>query len=132
MHEMSVAQNLLELLEEEARKQGAHRVTRLRVRIGELSGVEPELLRTAFQYLSPGTLAEGAVLELRIEPLEGQCQACGRVFRIENFTFLCPSCGSPAVRVIRGEGMYLESLEMEVEDARSSGDSGSQEHSIGQ
>ena len=121
---MSVAQNLLGLLEEEARRRGARRITRVRLRIGELSGIEPELLDTAFRYLSPGTLAEGARLDLQVEPLIGRCESCGKTFRIEGFAFLCPTCGSPKVRVLSGEGMILESIELEVEDGGSPGSSG--------
>ncbi len=117
MHEFSVAQSLLSLVEECVRRQRARRVTEVIVRVGVLSGVEPELLRTAFEALKEGTVAESARLVLETERLSVRCRECSAESEKEELSVLCPACGSPNTEVIRGEDLLLVSLEMEVDEA---------------
>jgi hydrogenase nickel insertion protein HypA len=64
MHEMSLCESILQICEDEARRQGFKRVTRVRLEIGRLSGAEPEAMRFSFDAVTRGSLAEGAVLEI--------------------------------------------------------------------
>jgi len=74
MHEMSIAKNLLGVIEQYAPANGGARVKVARLRIGELAGVVPESLRFCFQVISEGTVAEGAKLVIETTPLVGCCQ----------------------------------------------------------
>lgn len=115
MHEVTVCDSLLDMVEETARNHGARRVAVVRVRIGEISGVVPELLEHAFEILAPERkLTRKAVLALeRVRPL-AHCEACGQDFEPEEYIFICPACGSGRTRLLAGDELSLDRLEMEV------------------
>jgi hydrogenase nickel incorporation protein HypA/HybF len=112
MHELSLMAGLLRQIEEAALASGAGRVTAVSLKVGELAGVEPALLSGAFDLLAPGTVAEGASLDIEHVPLTAECESCGP-FRVERFRFRCPSCGGAGTRVVAGEDVILESLVVE-------------------
>lgn len=111
MHEYSLVSALVQRAEQEARTRQATAVTRVRVRIGVLAGVEPELLASAFTLCREGLL-EGASLEIKTAEAVWACPRCdaalpaGAVLR-------CPGCGLPA-RLVSGDELLLEQIEMEV------------------
>jgi hydrogenase nickel incorporation protein HypA/HybF len=112
MHEYSIVQALVERVALEARARRATAVHRLSVRIGELSGVEPDLLTTAYETFRAQTICDGAALDLRIIAARWECPGCGRVFgRGEVLT--CPDCDAPA-RLAAGDEIMLDRIEMEV------------------
>jgi len=112
VHEYSIVAALLERAEAEAQRLEASAVSRLTVAIGELSGVETGLLRSAFELARVGTPCAGAELSLRtVEPL-WSCRGCEREIRAGGI-LRCPECGSPA-RLVAGDEIVLESLELEV------------------
>lgn len=112
MHELSIARSLLHRVDEEARRHQASGVRRVRLRLGELSGVEPELLRSAFELLRAGTLCDSCDLAIERVAATWTCDTCG--VAIEPGSALrCPSCRRPASLTAGGE-MLLESLELEV------------------
>lgn len=112
MHEYSLVQALLERVDVEARRQQATAVHRVRVRIGELAGVEASLLRTAFTMARSGSACSEAELEVVPIPARWSCTRCdldverGRSLR-------CPRCGRPAA-LVEGGDLFLESVELEV------------------
>ena len=111
MHEYSLVSALVRRAEAEARTRRATAVTRLRVRIGALAGVEPELLASAFTLCREGLL-KGASLQIETAAAVWACPRCdatvpaGAVLR-------CPGCGLPA-RLVSGDELMLEQIEMEV------------------
>ena len=115
MHELSIVEALLDRVAAEAARHRATAVSRLRLRIGELSGVEPDLLATAFAMArQTSTLCAAAELEIVPEAVEWSCPRCERA--IERGAILaCPTCGSPA-RLSGGGEILLERIEMEVPD----------------
>lgn len=110
MHECTLMNTLLVRAESECRSAGATRVLAIRLLVGDFSGVEPFSLRSAFELLAPGTIAEGARLEIDRVPLCAECEACSRQFRVEAFQFLCPECRSGRTRILSGDELVLESL----------------------
>jgi hydrogenase nickel incorporation protein HypA/HybF len=105
---------MLRQVEDVAAHHPVGRVRSIRVRIGELSGVEPELLASAYDELVSDTPLRDAVLELQRVPLQGVCRHCGSRFRIERFNFRCGRCGSVDLTLSGGEEMLLESVIMEA------------------
>jgi len=111
MHEYSLVRALVDKVEQEARAHRATAVTRLKLRIGALAGVEPELLASAFTLCRAGLL-EGAALELERSETAWACPGCGDAIPA-GAPLQCPACALPA-RLVSGDELLLEQIEMEV------------------
>jgi len=107
MHEFSLVRALLSQVGDLLRAQGGEGVEAIRVELGPLSGVEPELLALAFEQSVGDTPCVGARLQLELVPLICQCDACRRRFEPVRFRFRCPTCGGVDVRVTSGEELRL-------------------------
>lgn len=116
MHEFSVVQSLMELIERYAQENNARKVTKVVLSIGVLSGIEPHLLELAFNTFKEGTIAEEASLVVEIEKLKIRCQECGRESEKEELNLLCPLCGSLSAQIVAGQDMLLKSLELESDN----------------
>ena len=114
MHEYSIVQSLIDLAEENAVKNGAKKVTKLEVKIGVLSGVEVQLLETAFDTFKEGTICEDAEFILNIQPVVIKCKNCGEESTLSKDEYICPKCQSGELEILDGEEMYLMSLELET------------------
>ena len=112
MHEYSIVMALLEQVEEQAQNHHAEGVHCVTVRIGELSGVEPDLLLTAFDVARPGTVCESAVLDIVLARARWSCADCACEFE-QLEALLCPSCGQ-ATRLVAGGDLVLERIQLEV------------------
>ena len=113
MHEMSLMESVLEIVEEEARKAGARRVKAVRLDIGELSHVEPEAMRFCFDAVVAGTIAAEAVLEIVRVPGEGWCLDCAKTVPLSERFGACPECGGHMVQMTAGDDMRVAELEVE-------------------
>jgi hydrogenase nickel incorporation protein HypA/HybF len=111
MHEYSLVRAMVDRVEQEARARKATAVSRLAVRIGSMSGVEPELFASAFTLCREGIVA-GAELELRRSEAAWACPACGAAIP-SGAVLRCASCDVPA-RLVSGDEILLEQIEMEV------------------
>jgi hydrogenase nickel incorporation protein HypA/HybF len=117
MHELSVAQRIVEIVEEQAAKAGLAKVTAIRLRIGGLTTVVPEALNFCFAFAAEGTPAAGAELVIEEVSAEAKCNSCGRTFQVTEAYFLvCPSCSSPDTALLRGQELDLMSIEGETEE----------------
>jgi hydrogenase nickel incorporation protein HypA/HybF len=105
-------QNALNQVLREARLAGASRVHEIRLRIGVLSGVVPDALQFAFEAITPGTAAEGALLTIEEVPARFWCAACRREFVSENLFAECPDCGHPSGELRAGRELELSSMEV--------------------
>jgi len=113
MHEYSIVDSLLELADKHAKENNANKVTKLEIKIGVLSGVEPELLKTAFDTFKEGTICEEAEFIMKIQPVIIRCKDCNQESTLQKDEYLCPKCNSTNLTIIDGEDMYLMSLELE-------------------
>ncbi|MGB6327305.1 MAG: hydrogenase maturation nickel metallochaperone HypA [Halarcobacter sp.] len=113
MHEYSIVQSLLESCEEHAKQNNSTNVTKVIIKIGVLSGVEPDLLQTAFDTFKEKTVCDKAEFIINRQKVIITCLSCNQESTLEKNEFLCPNCQSKEVKVIDGEDMYLMSLEME-------------------
>jgi hydrogenase nickel incorporation protein HypA/HybF len=114
MHELSVAQALVEQIEAIVREQHAASATALRVKIGPLSGVVPELLASAFTLAAAGSLAEQAAMELVDAPVRVRCQTCGAESEAAMNRLLCGACGDWHTQLLSGDELILESVELQM------------------
>lgn len=117
MHEISIAQSLIEAACEAAAEEGQVRVVRVLVRIGVLAGVVPEALQFSFALAAEGTACEGAVLV--IEPIRVQvfCSRCDAPRTLaDGYCLICPTCRAPTPQLIAGRELELVSLEI-LDDA---------------
>jgi hydrogenase nickel incorporation protein HypA/HybF len=117
MHELSIAESLLEIVEKAAAEHGVTRVRRLRIVIGALGNVIPEALEFAFEVAGRGTVADGARLDIVHVPVTVRCNACRAESELEDYAFVCLACGSVDVDVVRGNELYLDSIEADDEPA---------------
>lgn len=113
MHEMSLAEGVLQLMEDVARSQGFSRVKTVWLEIGRLAAVEPEAMRFCFDAVTHGSLAEGARLEIVNLPGQGWCMKCATTVPIEEQFGACPQCGSYQVQATGGTEMRVKELEVE-------------------
>lgn len=114
MHEYSLVQALVERVGAEAARRGALAVHRLTVRVGELSGVDPELLQVAYDTFREGTLCAKAPLVLERVPARWTCPRCGAAIP-RGAALRCAACGVPARLEDGGDALMLSQIEMEVE-----------------
>ena len=118
MHETGVATEVLRIARASVADRGAGRVTAVRLAVGDLAAVEPELLAFAWEALVAGTPEEGAALEIDWRPARQVCAACGDVAGRAPGTWLrlCPRCGG-ILRVTGGDDLDVLSVVFEEEDA---------------
>ena len=113
MHEMSIVQSLVAIVEEEMINNNARVLRSVRVKIGEMSGIVPEALSTCFEILTSKSDMKGAVLKMDIAPLVGYCQKCRKEFKVVQYKFLCPECNNSDIDIISGREMEIVELEVD-------------------
>ena len=113
MHELSIAEGVLRIVDAEAKKQGFTRVLRLRMKIGEYAGIIPDCLLEFFPIAAKGGPAEGAELVIETVPAAFRCPDCGYEGPVERREARCGVCGSTAIRMIAGRECYVEDLVVE-------------------
>ncbi len=112
MHEYSIVQSLLDACEENAKANNSTKVTKVVVKIGVMSGVEPELLKTAFDTFKEKTICEEAEFIMNIQSVVVYCNSCQKESTLKKLEYKCPSCESVDLKIIDGEDMYLMQLEL--------------------
>lgn len=113
MHELALTENIVDILEEEARKQGFSRVRVVRLRVGAFAHVEPEALSFCFDAVSRGSVAEGAELDIIRAPGEGWCLDCGKSVPLTERFGPCPDCRGRHVQMTSGDELRIEELEVD-------------------
>jgi len=116
MHELSIAQALVEQVEAAATKEHAQRVVRVVITVGALSGVDPEALRSLFPLVAEGTVTADA--ELVVEPVKARvrCRVCAREDAAETAFIRCTVCGSRDVELVAGRELHIKTVELEFDE----------------
>jgi hydrogenase nickel incorporation protein HypA/HybF len=112
MHEMSITLSMIDIVTEEMEKRGVERLERLRIRVGELTAVEPQSLLFCFEVCTKDTPLEGAQLDIEEVPLTGTCMDCNEEFHLEGFLSLCPRCEGGRIEKISGNELDIVSMEV--------------------
>lgn len=112
MHELSVCQGLMRQVDAIAQQHHAHRIDKIVLQVGPLSGVVPELIQAAFPFASAGTIAEQATLIIHTLPVRVHCQTCHAETDAEVNRLLCGKCGDWHTRLISGDELVLQSVEL--------------------
>jgi len=111
MHELAIAQNIIAIVEAEAKRQDFKKVVSIKLQIGELSGIVPECLYDFFPIASRDTVAESARITSEIIRAEVRCLSCGYEGKPDRG--LCPSCGGSDIKLIAGREFFVDSIEVE-------------------
>ncbi|GJM03018.1 MAG: putative hydrogenase nickel incorporation protein HypA 1 [Rhodomicrobium sp.] len=113
MHEMSICEGILQVLEAESQTKNFKVVKKVFVEIGPLSGVEVEALRFSFDVVMKGSLADTAVLEVIETDAKAWCMNCNEPVIIKQRFDDCPQCGSAQIQVTSGEELAIKELEVD-------------------
>lgn len=114
MHELSLTQNILDIVDEYAARHGFQVVHSLKLSFGRLSCIDPESLKFSFDVLSKGSKAEGARLDLEILPAVVYCFSCEKEFEVESYASACPQCHGQDILLCAGT-QELKLIEMDVD-----------------
>ncbi len=112
MHEMAIAEGILKIAFKYAEENHAAKISKITLKIGDMSGVEVEALKMSFEVLTKDTIAEGAELVINNIPVIAQCNKCGKEFQIKNYNFFCPECDGILI-LKSGRELQVESLDMD-------------------
>ena len=113
MHELSIANSILEAVRKERERLNGARVTKVGVRIGELAGVDPEALSFGFEILVKDSDLQPLALEIEFRARRHECSQCRHSFTVVDCQVDCPACGSKNTRCIGGDELELAYLEVE-------------------
>jgi len=113
MHELAITQSIFDIVLEQAEKTKARRVSKVNLVIGEMTGVVSDCVQFYFDFISKGTLAEGAALSFVMVPPKARCQGCDKLFELKEFERTCPSCGGNKLQIVAGKELFVESIEVE-------------------
>jgi hydrogenase nickel incorporation protein HypA/HybF len=112
VYEELLMRALVGRVESFAREHASAAVDNVCIRIGPLSGLEPQRLKTAFEQVATSPILAGARLMVQEAPLTQRCQDCGAVVQRQQPGFGCPACGSSKTVVLQGDSLLLESVEL--------------------
>lgn len=114
MHEITLCQNAVEIMQEFGQQNKARRITAVWMEVGAFSCVEPEALKFCFELACRETLADGCELYLDTPPAESWCHECQQDIRLVSpGVLICPQCGSHNLRVVADSGMKIKRIEIE-------------------
>lgn len=115
MHELPVTKSICDIVLRHAAANDAARVLSVQLEIGALSDLQNEWVQRYFDYLSRGTVAEGAELDIRKVPAVFSCNRCGERFAVNSLVeegIACGPCGAEDVTLVSGREYLVKSIEV--------------------
>lgn len=113
MHELSVAQSILNSLERLKSENGFEVLRRVKISVGRLSGVDAEALRFALESLRDTTLIGSAVLDIVETSIRIRCNACSMETDVRQFEFKCLGCGASDYDIVSGDSLEITEIEVD-------------------
>jgi len=111
MHELSIAQNIIEIVSQEMKSRQLKCVDTIALRIGALTCISPDALEFGFQAATVDTPLESTKLAIERLPVIGKCLSCGCEFEVEEYVFICPECSSRNLDITQGKEVEIAYLE---------------------
>ncbi|MGD9000882.1 MAG: hydrogenase maturation nickel metallochaperone HypA [Granulosicoccaceae bacterium] len=115
MHEFAICENLLKQVSGIVAEHNGSGVDSIHLQVGPLSGVVPELLRSAFPIAAANTVAAGAQLVIHQAPVRVHCQHCHAESEASPNRLLCAACGDWHTQLLSGDELLLERVELKTE-----------------
>lgn len=112
MHELGIAQNIVDAVMREMTERRLLSVTTIALRIGAMTDVDSDALSFGFQILTKETPLEQSQLRIERVPVRGRCGACRHDFEIAGYAFQCPACCSREVKLVSGTELDIAYLEI--------------------
>lgn len=112
MHEMSIAQSILDIIIPIAQREGAERITAVNVVAGELRAIVPLQLTFCFSLMAENTIASAAQLNLETIPVTAHCKGCGETFVVHDYQYVCPKCCGLDIEVTGGTDLRVVDIEV--------------------
>ncbi|RLB96212.1 MAG: hydrogenase maturation nickel metallochaperone HypA [Deltaproteobacteria bacterium] len=113
MHELSIAESLISIVEEEVARHSLQNVTSVKIKVGKLTAVQPEALSSCFELLTENSSLNGVWLDIEMLPIKGYCEDCRQHFELERPFLVCPKCQGWNVRMEGGHELYVDEIETE-------------------
>jgi len=112
MHELGIAQNILEIVQQSVPEEQAPLVKWIKMRVGPLSGIVADSLDFCFSVIIGDTKMSQARLAIEQAPIVSRCKSCMHEFKIEDLAFLCPVCKSANLELISGKELEIVEIEL--------------------
>ena len=116
MHELPITESILKIVLKHAKMNSARKVMAIHLQVGKLSDLEDEWIQRYFDYLSKGTVAQGAKLKIERTPIQLQCNLCATSYDVEIKNIsdaVCPDCGQKDSKLISGREYYIKDMEVQ-------------------
>jgi hydrogenase nickel incorporation protein HypA/HybF len=116
MHELPVTEGILQIVLKHAEMNSVQQVMAIHLQIGKLSDLEDEWIQRYFDYLSKGTIAQGAKLKIERKPIMVQCTACATSYKAEVAKLgdlICPACGEKSCTLLSGREYHIKDMEVQ-------------------
>lgn len=113
MHEMSIAEGIVDIVLTTMKDNQASVLHAVQVDVGMMSGVEPDALQFCWESVIRDTPAQGAQLSIHLVPVVGRCFDCGHMFDVKDYVFVCPKCGSRIVQTASGKELRVTSIDID-------------------
>jgi hydrogenase nickel incorporation protein HypA/HybF len=116
MHELPITESILKIVLKHAEMNNVHKVMAIHLQVGKLSDLEDDWIQRYFDYLSKGTVAEGAKLKIERMPMIVQCHACSTSYETEKASMgdlVCPACGGKDGTLLSGREYTVKEMEVE-------------------
>ena len=115
MHEVGIANSIIETILQTMKEKGYARVTTIGLRIGALTDLVPDALEFGFEVMTRGTPLADARLAIEAVPVHGECRSCGKTFDVDQFIFVCPHCSGRDIRMTSGDELEIAYIEVDDE-----------------
>jgi hydrogenase nickel incorporation protein HypA/HybF len=113
MHEMGIANSVMEAVRTEMKRYPESYPTKVGVRIGEMAAIDPESLRFCFEAMIQDTDLASLELDIEVRPRRHRCATCGHEFIVRDYDSSCAKCASLATICISGDELEFAYLEVE-------------------
>lgn len=104
--------SLLSMALEDAKNNNARSIIRIKLVVGELTGIEKDAVIFYFGFIAKDTIANGASLEFEYTKAQLRCRDCDIIFPRDTLKFNCPECNKKVVEIVGGRELYIESMEI--------------------